>query len=142
MRPHSQLKKETKSTQTTRTKASPGQQERYEKLVRHVFKPLSESGKLLNTITYDSSSDLELNVHRLGHTIGSPFFSESRDHLGQDLPETMVDPEQLHNQILRYNEDVNQFLFTTIPHKTRQVFEKISNVVISELTFDTSRQHT
>lgn len=108
MRPHIQLEKETKSMQITRTKASRGQQKRYGKLAKYIFKPLSEYGTLLNVFRLASSNELELDASRFGQIINSPYFPEAREHLNQDLPENLIEPEQLHNEIQRFNEDLNQ----------------------------------
>jgi hypothetical protein len=109
-----------------------GRQERYEKLAKHAFRPLSECCTRLNIFRINAPNDLALDDSHIGDIINSSYFHEAREHLKNDLEENIIQPEELHGKILQYNAEVEQFLNVTIPHKVRQEFGKIPNLEISE----------
>jgi len=118
------------------TRPNSAQQERYEKLAEHVFGPLSEFCTQLDTFRIDAPNDLALDDSRIGEIINFPYFREAKEHLKNDLEENIIQPEELHSKILRYNVEVELFLNVIIPCKTRREFEKIPNLEISEAQYE------
>lgn len=114
-----------------RTRACVAQQERYEKLAEHVFRPLSESCTQLD-IRINTPNELALDDNQIGEIINSSYFREGREHLIKDLEENVIHPEELHRKILQYNAEVEQFLNVILPSTVRQEFGKIPNLEISD----------